>query len=219
MADNTLQFQWLAMLQGNLDALLESAFVGGDLLWYPTSSSDAVRMAPDILVAFGRPKGHRGSYKQWEEGGVAPQVVFEIISPSNTGPEMERKRAFYASHGAREYYEIDPDRNRMRGWLLDGDHHTPVAQMNGWQSPRMGVRFRAGAAEPSLEHPDGAPFRTFRQERQHAEAERQRAEAERQRAEAERQRAEAERQRADELSARGQRLLAQLRAAGIEPEL
>ncbi|MDW8201593.1 MAG: Uma2 family endonuclease, partial [Cyanobacteriota bacterium SKYGB_h_bin112] len=48
-------------------------------------------------------------------------------------------------------------------------------------------------------------------QRQRAEAEYQRAEAERQRAEAEHQRAEAERQRAD-------RLAAQLRALGINPD-
>jgi len=170
MAENTIQFRWLVTLQGNLNALLEDAFVGSDLLWYPTPRSDAVRMAPDILVAFGRPRGDRGSYKQWEEGGVAPQVVFEIISPSNTGPEMERKRVFYASHGAREYYEIDPERNRMRGWLLDGELHTPVAQMDGWQSPRMRVRFRSGADEPWLEGPDGQPFRSFEEERRYSRA-------------------------------------------------
>ena len=28
------------------------------------------------MAAFGRPKGYRGSYKQWEEDGIAPQVGF-----------------------------------------------------------------------------------------------------------------------------------------------
>lgn len=54
-------------------------------------------------------------------------------------------------------------------------------------------------------------FERVIQETQRVEEERQRAEQERQRAEQERQRAEQERQRAD-------RLLAQLRAAGIEPQ-
>jgi Uma2 family endonuclease len=55
------------------------------------------------------------------------------------------------------------------------------------------------------------------QECQRAEQERQRAEEERQRAEEERQRAEEERQRAEEERQRADRLLEQLRAAGIEP--
>ncbi len=32
------------------------------------------------MVVFGRPKGDRGSYKQWLENQIAPQVVFEILS-------------------------------------------------------------------------------------------------------------------------------------------
>ncbi len=41
-------------------------------------------VAPDVMVVFGRPKGRRGSYKQWQEDNIAPQVVFAILSPSNS---------------------------------------------------------------------------------------------------------------------------------------
>src|SRR5204862_1645057 len=44
------------------------------------------------------------------------QVVFEVLSPNNTGPEMARKRAFYERYGVEEYYEYDPDRGQLRGW-------------------------------------------------------------------------------------------------------
>ncbi|NEX15989.1 MAG: hypothetical protein C1943_04960 [Halochromatium sp.] len=30
-------------------------------------------IAPDLFVVFGRPKGRRGSYRQWEEDGIAPR--------------------------------------------------------------------------------------------------------------------------------------------------
>src|SRR4051812_27387732 len=85
MADNTLQFQWIVTIQGGLDALFAAdpnVFVAGDLLWYPVEGQPKIRAAPDAMVVFGRPKGYRGSYKQWEEGGVAPQVVFEVLSPN-----------------------------------------------------------------------------------------------------------------------------------------
>jgi GAF domain-containing protein len=57
------------------------------------------------------------------------------------------------------------------------------------------------------------------QEHQRAEQEYQRAEQEHQRAEQEHQRAEQERQRAEQERQRAERLAAQLRAAGIEPDL
>ncbi len=50
------------------------------------------------MVAFGRPKGRRGSYRQWQEENIAPQVVFEILSPKNTKAEMSRKLEFYDTY-------------------------------------------------------------------------------------------------------------------------
>jgi len=79
--DNTLQFRWIVTIEGNLEILYEDdadVFVAGDLLWYPVNGQKAICTAPDALVAFGRPKGYRGSYKQWVEGGIPPKVVFEI---------------------------------------------------------------------------------------------------------------------------------------------
>lgn len=68
IADNTLQFGWITTIKGNLDVQYAKApdvFVAGDLLWYPVEGQPKVRQAPDIFVAFGRPKGYRGSYMQW----------------------------------------------------------------------------------------------------------------------------------------------------------
>src|SRR5512135_3829161 len=76
MAENTLQYEWITTIKGGLDAVFRDdpdAFVAGDLLWYPVEGDNTTRMAPDAMVALGRPKGHRGSYMQWREGGIAPQ--------------------------------------------------------------------------------------------------------------------------------------------------
>jgi len=43
-------------------------------------------------------------------GWRAHDVVFEVLSPSNTQQEMADKRAFYEEHGVEEYYVYDPDR-------------------------------------------------------------------------------------------------------------
>src|SRR5436305_13821165 len=103
MADNTLQYAWIVTIMGNLDALFANdpnVFVAGDNLIYPVKGDNKIRQAPDVYVAFGRPKGHRGSYKVWEEGGTFPQVVFEVLSPGNRFAEMARKFVFYETYGA-----------------------------------------------------------------------------------------------------------------------
>ncbi len=114
--------------------------------------------------SFGRPKGDRGSYKQWEEGGIAPQVVWEVLSPGNTAVEMTEKRDFYQRHGVVEYYEYDPDRGLLRGWLRNGDVLEPVPQMQGHTSPLLSVRMVLDELEDLvLYRPDGTRFLSFMQ--------------------------------------------------------
>ncbi len=191
MADNTRQFDYIVMIQGGLAALFAGrpdVFVAGDLLWYPVEGSNTIRAAPDAMAVFGRPPGYRGSYKQWCEDGLAPQVAFEVLSPGNTRAEMTRKRQFYERYGVEEYYEYDPDRGQLRGWLRRKDRLEPIARMENWVSPKLGVRFTLEGVDLVLYRPDGRRFENFVELEQRAEAERQRAETERQRAETERQR-------------------------------
>ena len=155
-------------------------------------------MAPDVMVAFGRPKGDRGSYLQWEEGGIAPQVVFAIRSPGNTIAVMTRKFRFYERHGVEEYYLYDPDTGELSGWQRQGETLEEIEPMEGWVSPRLGIRFELESGVLQLYRPDGERFATY-------------VELMDQRAEQEHQRAEQEHQRAESLAAR-------LRALGIDPE-
>jgi Uma2 family endonuclease len=216
MADNTLQFRWIVTIKEGLETLFmdrPDVFVAGDLLWYPVEGDPKTRIAPDALVAFGRPKGDRGSYKQWEEGGIAPQVVFEVLSPGNRPPEMQNKLRCYERFGVQEYYLYDPDHVRIFGWLREGDELREIREMNGWTSPLLGIRFVLPIAEGELEiqRPDGKRFLSYlelAQERDQFAQERDQFAQERDQFAHER---DAERQRAE-------RLAAQLRALGIEPE-
>jgi len=206
MADNTEQFRWIVTIQQNLDWLFADrpdVFVAGDLLWYPVEGSREICTAPDILIAFGRPKGRRGSYKQWQEENIAPQVVFEILSPGNTLTEMNKKQVFYQRYGVEEYYLYDPDKNDLSGWLRADTILDVIDPIDQWVSPRLGIRFEVGEVL-HLYRPDENPFLSYVEVAQQAEQERQRAEQERQRAEQERQRAE--------------RLAEQLRLMGINPD-
>ena len=75
MADNTTQWNWIVKIKESLKFLFAAnadVFVAGDLLWYPVEGNNQIRMAPDAMVVFGRPKGKRGSYKQWEEDNIPP---------------------------------------------------------------------------------------------------------------------------------------------------
>jgi hypothetical protein len=148
---------------------------------------------------------------QWEEDGIAPQVVFEIRSPGNTIAVMTRKFRFYERYGVVEYYLYDPDTEELSGWQRQGDTLEEIEPMEGWISPRLGIRFERERGTLQLYRPDGERFATYVELMEQHEQERQHAEQEHQRAEQEHQRAEQEHQRAESLAA-------QLRALGIEPE-
>jgi Uma2 family endonuclease len=166
MADNTKQFRWILVLAGNLAALFRDAqdvFVGGNLFWYPAEGEPEIRVAPDVLVVFGRPKGDRGSYKQWEEGNVPLTVVFEILSPENTPVEMVNKFAFYEEYGVEEYYFYDPDSNTLQIYVRRGEILARVRKVRDFVSPRLGIRFDLSETEMVVRGPDGQPFLTFEQ--------------------------------------------------------
>src|SRR5436853_4197283 len=54
-------------------------YVSGDLLLYYTEGDPKKRVAPDVFVVRGVPKGNRRIYKLWEERRP-PDVVFELSS-------------------------------------------------------------------------------------------------------------------------------------------
>jgi Uma2 family endonuclease len=213
IAENTLQFEWIVTIKGGLDAVFlddPNVFVAGDLLWYPVEGEPNIRQAPDTLVAFGRPKGYRGSYLQWKEDGTAPQVVFEVLSPGNRFGEMVRKFDFYEKYGVEEYYVFDPDRLELFGWIRQVDKLVSIPSMNGWKSPLLNVLFEL-TDDLHLYGPDGREFVTY------TELAKQRAQAERETEAAQREK-EAAQLHAEEQAKAAERLRAQLKALGADPE-
>lgn len=165
MAENTVQYHWLTLIKDNLEVLFrdrDDVFVAGDLFWYPVEGQPKTVLAPDVLVALGRPKGDRPSYLQWQEGNVPPQVVFEVASPGNRWAEWLRKYKFYERHGVGEYYLLDPEEGTLTVYLRQGGEL--VEQSFGtsfWQSPALGITFDFGAdGGLSILFPDGTPFLT-----------------------------------------------------------
>ncbi|QUS61248.1 Uma2 family endonuclease [Synechocystis sp. PCC 7338] len=200
MAGNTEQFQWIVLLKENLECLFAqdaNIFVAGDLLWYPVEGHPEIRVAPDAMVALGRPKGKRGSYRQWEEDNTAPQVVFEILSPGNRAKEMIRKLQFYERYGVNEYYVYDPDDNELTGLQRGENGLEMIETIEDWTSPLLGIRFLLTPDTLEIYYPDGRKFLTTVEFNQEMAKEKQRANEEQQRAD---------------------RLAAKLKELGVDPE-
>ena len=245
MSDNTEQYRWIVIIKENLELLfaaIADVFIAGDLFWSPVKGEvNTIKTAPDVMVVFGRPRGKRLSYIQHEEDNIPPQVVFEILSPSNTPKEMGEKFDFYQKYGVEEYYIYDPHDCVLDGWKRRGQRLEPLLLMNGWVSPLLGIRFVMTTDGLEIYRPDSRKFLTtleLEAERQQAE---QRAEREQQLRVREQQEKEQERQRANreqQLREQAERQLhqerqhrrqlaeqlsnldpEQLRALGIDPEL
>jgi Uma2 family endonuclease len=221
MADNTLQFEWIVRIQGNLDDQYRDdpkVLVVGDLLWYAVRGEPTECTAPDTMVVFGRPKGYRGSYRQWNEDGVAPQVVFEVLSPNNTDEEMDRKLAFFDRHGVEEYYLYDPDAAELFGWLRRARRLRPIAGVNGWVSPRLQIRFDLTGPELVIFKANGERFLSFLELSERSKSDRSEKEkAERKAAREKRQREKSDRQ-LEEAVREAERLRQKLRDLGVDPD-
>jgi len=214
MAQNTKQAEVMMTLKENLDALFadrDDVFVAIDRFWYPVQGHPEIRQAPDVMVVLGRPKHHRGSYKQWEEEDIPPQVVFEVVSSGNTREEWDAKLAFYEQYGVLEYYIYDPDTSEWRGYVREGGQLVEVGVMEGWVSPLLGIRFGVGSGvDPGVYAPSGERFVGYVEVRRALEAAVARELEARRRAEQERAKAAAARRRAEQLAQK-------LRELGIDP--
>jgi Uma2 family endonuclease len=163
LADNTRQMCWIFLLYGNLSGLFHdrSVFVAGNNLWYPVEGHPEICIAPDVYVVFDRPKGHRPSYQQWNEGNVPLTVAFEVLSPGNTVMEMANKLLFYDEYGVKEYYVYDPDTNGFLAYLRVGETLLRQRVKDSFVSPLLGIRFDLTGPEMKVFHPDGQPFLSF----------------------------------------------------------
>ncbi|TAE73087.1 MAG: Uma2 family endonuclease [Bacteroidetes bacterium] len=223
MAETTEHFEHITTIEGNLDSLFADktdVFVAGDLLWYPEKGKPYICNAPDTMVVFGRPKGHRSSYEQWNEDDIAPAVVFEILSKSNSASDMIDKFLFYEKYGVQEYYVYDHLRDKFYAWVREGNRLHSFLVMPTFKSPLLGVTFEIyQGSKLKMYNPDGSQFLTFVQnikekealkkalkeqkeileeEKARAEQEKARADEEKEKAEEEKARAEQEKARADE---------------------
>ncbi len=227
MAENTTQYNLITMLKSGIDAMFagrDDVFCAADLFWYPVEGNSGIRLAPDVMVAFGRPPGDRSSYMQWMEGNIAPQVVIEIISPGNTPSEMMDKLEFYDQFGVEEYYTFDPQKQKFNAWHRQNAHLQYLYTQQEWYSSLLGVTFTLEVAKNSpnyglvVTRKDGTRFETIAEIRRAWKAAQKQADSEKRRAEAEQKKAEQERMKAEQEKNRADAFAEKLRALGVNPD-
>jgi Uma2 family endonuclease len=75
-----------------------------------------ILLEPDVaFVRAGRWSANKPGYPM-----VAPDLVVEVASPSQTGPSVEEKTAIYLAAGVRLIWIIDPERRAVRVHRADG---------------------------------------------------------------------------------------------------
>jgi Uma2 family endonuclease len=98
-------------------------------LFYAEDESDDTVVQPDISVICDEKK--RGS----EGCRGAPDFVAEILSPSNTAIEMERKFELYRRAGVREYWVLDPEQKILRAYQFKGEQLSISSYRSGDIAP------------------------------------------------------------------------------------
>ncbi len=202
-------------------------YFGADMAIYHTTGKNLrVPVVPDGFLSLGveRQKGgkSRRSYATWEENEIVPILTLEMVSHT-PGNEYDEKMEIYAKLGVLYYLVYNPE-----FWLRDRHQPFELYKLNAagtyqlqigepYWMPEVGLGIGRcqgvfnGIDRELLAWFDRAGTRYLMPE-ESVLVERQRAQQERQIAQDERQVAQNEKQRAD-------RLAAQLRALGIDPNL
>jgi Uma2 family endonuclease len=227
--DNELQELLPSFLKSILLMLWEDRldwFMGIDMgIYY---NPDEPPIVPDAFLTVGVDRvvdeNLRRSYVLWQEQGIMPQMVLEVVSQTYRG-EYTTKKQLYRKLGVLYYVIYNPHRRRkptLEVYKLINRRYIPVVGNPVWM-PELGIGIgkerhpRRGMNREWLFWYDEQNQRyptlqeRFDQEQAQVQAERVKVETEKAKAEAERAKAEAEKRRAD-------RLAEQLRQLGINPD-
>ena len=98
VSENLGRLVWNCILPGNLGYIYRPRF---DLI-LPGESA----VEPDLMY-ISAPRLHIITRRGCEG---APDLVVEVLSPSNPSHDLERKRELYARHGIPEYWVLEPYR-------------------------------------------------------------------------------------------------------------
>lgn len=171
---------------------------------------------PDVIwIAGVDPLREREGWVAWEEDGRLPDVIFELLSKSNTLAHREAKKELYAKvFGTAEYFVVDRKGRRLDGFRLAGGEYRPIVpDGRGWLwSEHLGLF--VGLWQGWVGDQQAGWARLYRPDETLVPTPQELAEAAKQQAEEERQRAEAAEQRARVAEAELARLRALIQEQG-----
>jgi Uma2 family endonuclease len=107
--------------------------------WHPREERPDLLLLPEGMVAFGRPPAPRFAYLQWEEGDIAPQVVFYALTTDQTDAEFYRDFELCEDRGVQEFYLYNEYESRVRGFWLHNTRLKVISDFSTWVSPALGV--------------------------------------------------------------------------------
>ena len=88
-------------------------------------NSDTTVVQPDLLVVCDKDKLGKGSVNG------APDLVIEILSPSNSHRELFYKFQYYLEAGVREYWVIEPDTKKVQVHIYEkGRYYCTIYRNN-----------------------------------------------------------------------------------------
>ncbi|KPQ32107.1 MAG: hypothetical protein HLUCCO16_20665 [Phormidium sp. OSCR] len=74
---------------------------------------------------------------------------------------MVQKQVFYDNYGVEEYYIYDPDDVDLAGMIRREGRLDAIEDIQGWVSPRLGIRFQLDEDSLTIFTPTGEPFLGF----------------------------------------------------------
>src|SRR5262245_18298708 len=109
------------------DAKFYGAVIGIEFAFRPVPEyelrvADVAYVAPERAAAIDLEDNLRG----------APELVIEILSPSNSAAEMADKQTLCLDYGTREFWVVDPHRKRVTVWTPD---YRAVTYQTGQEIP------------------------------------------------------------------------------------
>jgi Uma2 family endonuclease len=177
----------------------EDVYVSGNLTIYYNQDQLKSRdfRGPDFFVVLGTEKKDRRSWVVWGENGQYPNLILEILSDSTKRVDKGPKKDLYQNtFRTPDYFWFDPETSEFQGFhLVDGRYETIQPTEQGWLWSQQ-LELYLGVFDNKLRFftPDGQLVPSPEELADQA------------------------RQRAEQAEQEVERLRAQLRAQGIEPE-
>ncbi len=209
----------LSLLLADIFAGRSDWFFGIDMALY--YSPDEPPIVPDGFLSIGvdrvKAENLRLSYVLWEEKGILPQLVLEVVSKKYRG-EYSTKKEFYQTLGI-QYYVIYNPRRRVKPTLeiyqLVNGQYIQMLGNRVW-IPEIGLGIGKETLTYQEHHREWLFWYNEAGDRYPTPQER--AEQQQERADQQQQRADQQQERADRAEQQLQRLADQLRALGIDPD-